>query len=64
MKVNGSLLAAPYFQAVLQPQISIQAGGSVDMQGGASIKAPSAALTISANGSTAGGVGMPSGARP
>ena len=55
--VNGSFLAAPYFQAVLQPQISIQAGGSVDMQGGASIKAPSAALTISANGSTAGGVG-------
>jgi filamentous hemagglutinin family protein len=43
---------APYFQTVLQPQINIFASGDVDIQGngagqgGASIKAPSAALTI------------------
>jgi filamentous hemagglutinin family protein len=57
---------APYFQAVLQPQISVQAGGSVDIQGngaglgGALIKAPSAALTIAAGsgaGSVAGSTG-------
>jgi len=40
--------ATPYFQAVLQPQINIQARNSVDVQGGALIKAPSAALTINA----------------
>ncbi|WP_315833198.1 filamentous haemagglutinin family protein [Bradyrhizobium prioriisuperbiae] len=45
---------APYFQTVLQPQITIQAAGSVDVQGngaglgGAQIKAPGAAVTISA----------------
>lgn len=53
---------APYFETVLQPQITIQASGSVDVQGagngldGALIKAPSAALTISA-GSGTGTVG-------
>ncbi|WP_027580552.1 filamentous haemagglutinin family protein [Bradyrhizobium sp. Ai1a-2] len=51
----------PYFQAVLQPQINIQAAGSVDVQGsgggldGALIKAPSAALTITAGGAPADG---------
>ncbi|MES5481638.1 filamentous hemagglutinin family protein [Bradyrhizobium sp. INPA03-11B] len=46
---------APYFQTVLQPQISITAIGSVDVQGsgaggaGAMIKAPGAALTIGAD---------------
>ena len=45
---------APYFQTVLQPQINILASGDVDVQGngagqgGAFIKAPSAALTITA----------------
>jgi filamentous hemagglutinin family protein len=38
---------APYFSAVLQPKITI-AAGNVDVQGGAFIKAPSAALTITA----------------
>ncbi|MDI4235724.1 filamentous hemagglutinin family protein [Bradyrhizobium sp. Arg237L] len=52
--VNGSNGASPYFQAVLQPTIKIQAIGSVDVQGsgtggaGALIKAPGAALTIGA----------------
>jgi filamentous hemagglutinin family protein len=54
--VNNNNVSAPYFQAVLQPQISIQASGSVDVQGngaglgGAFIKAPGAALTIAAGG--------------
>ena len=49
---NGA--TAPYFQQVLQPQINISAQGNVDVQGsgaglgGALIKAPGAALTISA----------------
>jgi filamentous hemagglutinin family protein len=44
---------APYFQTVLQPKITILAAGSVDVQGhgsglgGAFIKAPGAAVTIS-----------------
>lgn len=46
---------ADYFKTVLQPQLTIQALGGVDVQGhgsglgGAFIKAPSAALTISGN---------------
>jgi filamentous hemagglutinin family protein len=46
---------AQYFQTVLQPKITITAQGDVDVQGhgvgqgGALIKAPSAALTISAD---------------
>ncbi|MBV8510594.1 MAG: filamentous hemagglutinin N-terminal domain-containing protein, partial [Xanthobacteraceae bacterium] len=46
--VNGATSAAPYFQAVLQPQIRIQASANVDIGSGALIKAPSAALTITA----------------
>lgn len=61
--VNGSTSSNPYFSAVLQPKITIDALGSVDVQGngdglgGAFIKAPSAALTISAGGTSAGGAG-------
>ncbi len=58
---NGANNAA-YFQTVLQPTITIQASGSVDVQGsadgsdGALIKAPSAALSISTRNSSTGTV--------
>jgi filamentous hemagglutinin family protein len=61
VEVNGSTVETPYFQAVLQPQINIQAGGSIDVQGsadgtdGALIKAPSAALTMTAGSSSTPG---------
>lgn len=57
---NANGANAPYFQAVLQPQVNISAQGNVDIQGngaglgGALIKAPGAALTISAGGSVSG----------
>ncbi|WP_315700765.1 MULTISPECIES: filamentous hemagglutinin N-terminal domain-containing protein [unclassified Bradyrhizobium] len=49
---------ADYFKTVLQPQLTIQALGGVDVQGhgsglgGAFIKAPSATLTISGDGTS------------
>jgi filamentous hemagglutinin family protein len=59
---NGS--TGSYFQTILQPQISLRAQGSIDVQGngdglgGALIKAPSAALTMAAGaGGTAGDAG-------
>jgi filamentous hemagglutinin family protein len=54
--ITTNNVTTPYFSTVLRPQITVQAGGSVDIQGhgaglgGALIKAPSAALTVSAGG--------------
>lgn len=63
--VNGEPTSSPYFSTVLQPKITIEATGNVDVQGGAFIKAPSAALTISTgtvgNPGTAGTVLLESG---
>jgi filamentous hemagglutinin family protein len=51
--------SSTYFQANIQPQLTIATTGSVDVQAGAFIKAPGAAMTITA--STSGSVVLESG---
>jgi filamentous hemagglutinin family protein len=52
---------AAYFASTLQPRINITADDNIDMQGGALIKAPSAAVTMAAGRGGSGSVLLESG---